>query len=93
MAGYKQLDYKATYTTPSYANVRYASTAMESIDGWAYIYTKDSGYVEDLAYNRPVEVKINNEWMPFSGEFVEPEDFPEEEYPASSRWEMDDDEQ
>lgn len=92
MAGYKQLDFKGTYTTPTYANVRYSSSAKESIDGWAYVFTKDSGYVEDLAFNRPVEVKMDGAWVPFSGEFVEPENFPGKECGDPSRWQLDDEE-
>jgi hypothetical protein len=92
MAGHKHLDFLGTYTKQIYANVRYVSSAKESIDGWAYIFTKDSGYVEDLAYNRRVEVKMDGEWVPFSGEFVEPEDFPGEECSNSTRWQSEDDE-
>lgn len=79
---FKHMDYQDTYTTPEFANVRYPSTAAKSVNGWAYVLTKDEGYVYDLSQYHNVEVRSGDQWIPYSGglpdtdELTGPEELP-----------------
>ena len=57
------LDYKDTYADATGGNIRYPSNALASIAGWAYVWTIDVDYVNDLAVNNAVQVKIHGHWQ------------------------------
>lgn len=60
-------DYKNTYTSPEYGNVRYPSSSRSAIKGWAYVFTQDRNYVERLSHNHLVEVKSEGVWCAYAG--------------------------
>jgi len=62
------MDWEDTYTTPEFANVRYPSVASKSINGWAYVLSKDEDYVQRLSHYHKVEVRDGTNWVPFTGE-------------------------
>lgn len=61
-------DYQATYTTPEHGVVRYPSSAKESVNGWAYVFTKDESYPADLqSKGHMVQVRFDNQWIAYDG--------------------------
>jgi hypothetical protein len=68
------MDYQDTYSTPEFANVRYPSVVAKSINGWAYVLTKDEDYVQRLSHHHNVEVRVGDRWVPYSGELPDPDD-------------------
>lgn len=64
---YKNMDYKDTYCCPSGANIRYPSNAKDSIKGWAYIFTQDNEYVNDLQVYYLVQVRTGDGWVGYTG--------------------------
>lgn len=71
---FKNMDYQDTYSKPEFANVRYPSTATKSINGWAYIRTKDDAYVYDLSQHHLVEVRFRDHWIKYVGELYDNDD-------------------
>jgi len=71
---FKNMDYGDTYSTPQFANVRYPSTAAKSINGWAYIFTKDKEYVYGLSQHHSVEVRTGDRWFSYIGELPDADD-------------------
>ena len=67
IAMFKNVTFRETYSSPESGNVRYPSSAAKSINGWAYVFTKDEGYVYGLAQHHNVEVWERNGWVPYSG--------------------------
>ncbi len=63
----KNMDFSDTYCSPDEGNVRYPSVAKKSFNGWAYVYTKDPDYVNDLSLHHRVEVRDNKRWVIYSG--------------------------
>jgi len=64
---FKNLEYKDTYCIPDSGNIRYKSNARKSVEGWAYVYTQDKEYVNDLAINHFVQVRCKKGWIQYSG--------------------------
>lgn len=64
---YKNADYKDTYCDPTAGNIRYPSTARGAVDGWAYVFTQDVNYANDLAGKHLVEVRCRDGWRQFTG--------------------------
>jgi hypothetical protein len=65
---YKNSTYRETYAGPDTGNVRYPSTSTRSIDGWAYVYTKDSRYLYGLSQHHAVEVWDGFGWVAYRGQ-------------------------
>lgn len=80
---FKNMDYQDTYTTPEFANVRYPSTAAKSVNGWAYVLTKDEGYVYDLSQHHIVEVRSGDRWIPYSGNLPDTDELTGPEEPPN----------
>ena len=83
------MDYQDTYSTPEFANVRYPSVAAKSIDGWAYVLTKDEDYVQRLSHHHNVEVRVDDMWVTFTGELLDPDDLGQEPPPYAGDSESD----
>nr|AAK28588.1 hypothetical protein [uncultured bacterium] len=64
----KNADWQDTYCSPDTGNVRYPSTAKESIGGFAYVYTQDIKYVRELDINHFVQVWDGKSWTRFDGQ-------------------------
>lgn len=86
---YVNVEYRDTYTRPEFANARYPSSAEQSIDGWAYILTKDPDYLHRLAHYHLVEVRENGEWVPFQGQIDEAGGYDDEPPPFAGNDESD----
>ena len=63
------LDWKDTYSSPEYANVRYRSCALASYGGWAYIHTTDAHYVRRLAKKNVVHILTVYGWKNYNAGF------------------------
>lgn len=77
----KNMDYEDTYSTPEFGNVRYPSTAKKAINGWAYVYSKDSAYVFGLSQHHDVQVREGDRWIKYDGHLPETEDLIGQEPP------------
>lgn len=64
---YKNMEYGNTYCSPEAGNIRYPSSAKASVGGWAYVFTQDLEYAAGLGLYRPVNVRFEDQWVPFSG--------------------------
>lgn len=62
---YKQSDWKETYCEPTAGNIRYPSSAPGTYEGWAYVFTQDHDYADDLAHNHAVEIRTRDGWRHF----------------------------
>lgn len=88
----KNADWRETYCSPDTGNARYPSSAKESVDGYAYIYTQDLKYLHELASFHIVQVWNGSGWAPFDGrspaEREEPEGPPsfEPDEPEDPNW-------
>ena len=71
---FKNMDYQDTYSAPEFANVRYPSAAAKSINGWAYVFTKDEQYVYGLSQHYNVEVRAGDYWAPYNGSLPDTDD-------------------
>lgn len=71
---FKNMDYQDTYSTPEFANVRYPSVAAKSINGWAYVFSKDEEYVYGLSQHHSVEVRTGDHWVPYTSSLPEIDD-------------------
>ncbi|MBX3702083.1 MAG: hypothetical protein KF903_13915 [Dokdonella sp.] len=78
---FKNMDYQDTYASPEHANVRYPSSAKQSIGGWAYVFSQDAEYVYGLSRHHDVQVKTTSGWARYSGKLPNPEDLVEEDPP------------
>jgi hypothetical protein len=64
---FKNMDYRDTYSTPEFANVRYPSFATQAIGGWAYVFSQDKEYIYGLSQHHVVEVRSGDRWIPYNG--------------------------
>ena len=63
----KNADWQDTYCSPETGNVRYPSSAKESVGGFAYVYTQDLKYVRELEAHHFVQVWNSGSWVRFDG--------------------------
>ena len=89
----KNMDWRDTYCSPETGNLRYPSSAKESVAGFAYVYTQDLKYARELAAFNAVEGWNNDRWVQFDGYSLgsreEPQAPPEvegREEPADPNW-------
>ncbi len=74
----KNADWQDTYCSPDTGNVRYPSSAKESVGGFAYVYTQDLKYVRELEAHHFVQVWNSGSWVRFDGNNLEDRNEPEE---------------
>ncbi len=64
---YKNMGYGNTYSAPDMGNIRYPSSANASIGRWAYVFTQDLEYATGLGLYRPVDMRFEDQCVPFGG--------------------------